>query len=64
MIEPTESESLEGLDRFADTLLQIEQEARSEPELVKAAPHNTRHARLDETRAARHPVLRWTPPAE
>jgi glycine dehydrogenase subunit 2 len=61
MIEPTESESLEGLDRFADTLLAIEQEARNDPEMVKTAPHRARHSRLDETRAARHPVLRWSP---
>ena len=63
MIEPTESESLEGLDRFADTLLAIAREARSDPETVRSAPHNTRHGRLDETRAARKPVLRWQPEA-
>jgi glycine dehydrogenase subunit 2 len=59
MIEPTESESLEGLDRFADALLAIEREAREAPEMLRTAPHRTRHARLDETRAARKPVLRW-----
>ena len=59
MIEPTESESLEGLDRFADAMLAIEREAREDPERVKSAPHRTRHSRLDETRAARHPVLVW-----
>ena len=59
MIEPTESESLEGLDRFADTLLSIAEEARTDPETVRTAPHHTRHRRLDETRAARKPVLRW-----
>ncbi|MCA9509519.1 MAG: aminomethyl-transferring glycine dehydrogenase subunit GcvPB [Myxococcota bacterium] len=63
MIEPTESESLEGLDRFVATLRAIEREAREEPELVKSAPVRARHARLDETRAARHPVLRWQRPA-
>jgi glycine cleavage system P protein (glycine dehydrogenase) subunit 2 len=63
MIEPTESESLEGLDRFADTLLTIAREAREDPERVRSAPHRTRHARLDETRAARRPVLRWQPAA-
>jgi glycine dehydrogenase subunit 2 len=62
MIEPTESESLEELDRFINTLLTIDREAREDPELVKGAPHRVRHARLDETRAARHPVLRWQPP--
>ena len=61
MIEPTESESLEGLDRFADALLAIAEEAREEPDLVRSAPHHTRRSRLDETRAARQPVLRWRP---
>ena len=62
MIEPTESESLEGLDRFAEALLAIAAEAREDPELVRSAPHHTRRSRLDETRAARQPVLRWQPP--
>jgi glycine dehydrogenase subunit 2 len=63
MIEPTESESREELDRFVAALLAIEAEARSDPELVRSAPHRTRLARLDETRAARRPVLRWQPDA-
>ena len=62
MIEPTESESLEGLDRFAEAMLAIASEAREDPELVRSAPHHTRRARLDETRAARQPLLRWQPP--
>jgi len=61
MIEPTESETPEELDRFAAALEAIEEEARRDPERVRSAPHRTRHARLDETRAARHPVLRWQP---
>jgi glycine dehydrogenase subunit 2 len=61
MIEPTESESLDGLDSFVDALFAIEAEARSDPEKVRTAPHRTRHTRLDETRAARRPVLRWQP---
>ena len=61
MIEPTESESLEGLDRFVEALLAIAQEARDDPDLVRSAPHHTRRSRLDETRAARTPVLRWKP---
>ena len=61
MIEPTESESLEGLDRFADTLLAIAEEAKRDPETVRSAPHRTRLRRLDETLAARKPVLRWQP---
>ncbi len=61
MLEPTESESKEGLDRFADALLAIADEARTDPETVRNAPHRTRRKRLDETRAARKPVLRWLP---
>jgi glycine dehydrogenase subunit 2 len=61
MIEPTESESLEGLDRFAEAMLAIAEEAREDPDLVRSAPHHTRLGRLDETRAARQPVLRWQP---
>jgi glycine dehydrogenase subunit 2 len=61
MIEPTESESLEGLDRFAEALLSIADEAKQDPDWVRTAPHRTRLARLDETRAARKPVLRWQP---
>ncbi len=61
MIEPTESEDREGLDRFADTLIEIAREAREDPEAVRSAPQRTRLTRLDETRAARKPVLRWQP---
>jgi glycine dehydrogenase subunit 2 len=61
MIEPTESESLEELDLFIDAMKSIARECQDDPELVKAAPHNTRVSRLDETAAARKPVLRWKP---
>jgi glycine dehydrogenase subunit 2 len=59
MIEPTETESQETLDAFADALLTIAEEARVDPERVRGAPHSAPVARLDETRAARRPVLRW-----
>lgn len=59
MIEPTESESIETLDAFADAMLEIAREALSCPEIVKSAPHNTVVSRLDETIAARRPILRW-----
>jgi glycine dehydrogenase subunit 2 len=62
MIEPTETESKETLDEFVAALEGIAAEARRDPEIVKSAPHATFVARLDETRAARRPVLRWTPP--
>ena len=64
MIEPTESESREELDLLVDALKQIAREATENPELVKTAPHTTRLQRLDETAAARKPVLRWRGPAE
>ncbi len=64
MIEPTESESREELDLLIDALQQIAREAAENPELVQTAPHNTRVRRMDETAAARKPVLRWQGPAE
>jgi glycine dehydrogenase subunit 2 len=64
MIEPTETETKQTLDSFADALAAIKREAAETPELVKSAPHNTRHRRLDEARAARQPRLRWTPKGE
>jgi len=61
MIEPTESESREELDLLIDALQQIAREAAENPELVQTAPHTTRVRRMDETAAARKPVLRWKP---
>src|SRR5271166_6393303 len=61
MIEPTESESLEELDLFIEAMRSIAKEVEDDPELVKTAPHSTRVSRLDETRAARNPILRWRP---
>jgi glycine dehydrogenase subunit 2 len=63
MIEPTESESLEELDLFIGAMRSIAQEVEDDPELVKTAPHSTRVSRLDETQAARKPILRWRPAA-
>jgi glycine dehydrogenase subunit 2 len=64
MIEPTESESKEELDLFVDAMQQIAREAAENPEHLLKAPHTTRLSRLDETTAARKPVLRWKGPAE
>jgi glycine dehydrogenase subunit 2 len=64
MIEPTESESREELDLLIDALKQIAREAVENPEMVQTAPHSTRVRRMDETAAARRPVLRWKGPAE
>src|SRR5437764_70307 len=63
MIEPTESESREECDLFIDAMKSIAQEAATQPEIVKTAPHTTRVRRLDEVGAARKPVLRWKPAA-
>ena len=61
MIEPTESESLEELDLFIESMRSIAREVEETPELVKSAPHSTRVSRLDEVTAARKPILRWRP---
>jgi len=62
MIEPTESESLETLDAFVASMQAIAREAREAPDLLHNAPTTTPIGRLDEARAARRPVLRWSPP--
>ena len=59
MIEPTETESKETLDEFIAVMEKILQEARENPELLLQAPQQTPVRRLDETLAARKPVLRW-----
>jgi glycine dehydrogenase subunit 2 len=61
MIEPTETETQDELDRFADALLAVIEEAGSDPERVKSAPHTTLLSRVDEVRAARTLDLRWSP---
>jgi glycine dehydrogenase subunit 2 len=61
MIEPTESESMETLDSFITAMKMIAQEAESQPDVVRAAPHTTKISRLDEAEAARKPILRWKP---
>ncbi|GAB4534713.1 MAG: aminomethyl-transferring glycine dehydrogenase subunit GcvPB [Anaerolineae bacterium] len=59
MIEPTETESKETLDAFADALARIKEEARTDPALLHGAPHSAPVTRLDEVQAARNPVLRY-----
>ena len=54
MVEPTETESKESIDRFIDAMTAIAEEAENDPELVRNAPHTTPVGRLDEARAA-HP---------
>jgi glycine dehydrogenase subunit 2 len=61
LIEPTETENKQTLDEFVDAMGAISREAHEAPQKVKSAPHHTMLRRLDETRAARKPVLRWVP---
>src|SRR5436190_11878039 len=63
LIEPTETESVETLDAFADALIAIAREASEDPEVVTSAPHDAPVGRLDEATAARQPNLRWRPMA-
>jgi glycine dehydrogenase subunit 2 len=63
LIEPTETESVETLDAFADALNEIAREAEGDPDLVTSAPHTSPVGRLDEATAARQPNLRWRPMA-
>jgi glycine dehydrogenase subunit 2 len=60
MIEPTETECKRELDQFADALIAIAKEVEQEPELVLGAPYSTRTSKVDETAAARKPVLKWS----
>jgi glycine dehydrogenase subunit 2 len=63
LIEPTETESKEELDRFIAAMKEIAAEAASQPELVKAAPHTMPVKRLDDVKAARELDLTWKRPA-
>ncbi|MYL33500.1 aminomethyl-transferring glycine dehydrogenase subunit GcvPB [Pontibacillus yanchengensis] len=60
MVEPTETEAKETLDEFISVMKQISKEVEEKPEVVQEAPHTTIVSRLDETTAARKPVLRYT----
>ena len=59
MIEPTENESKETIDAFIDVMHKIAEEAKSDPELVKTAPHNTPIGRVDDVLAAKQPVTTY-----
>jgi glycine dehydrogenase subunit 2 len=62
MIEPTETESKQTLDAFAAVMLMISEEAHTQPDLLRSAPHKTPFGRLDEVKAARELVLCcWLP---
>ncbi len=59
MIEPTETETKENLDKFADIMIRIAKENEESPELLHEAPHNTAVGRVDDVLASRKPVLTW-----
>lgn len=59
MIEPTESEPKEELERFANAIKEILKEAKENPELVKNAPYKSFRRRLDEVKAARNPKINY-----
>jgi glycine dehydrogenase subunit 2 len=60
MIEPTETESKESIDRFIEAMIQIAKEAEENPDLVRQAPQRVKVRRLDEVLAARKPKLKWS----
>ncbi len=60
MMEPTETESKEGLDRFIETMIAIANEAEESPDLLRQAPRKVKVRRLDEVLAARKPKLKWS----
>ncbi len=60
MMEPTETENKESLDRFIETMIKIAKEAEENPDLLRQAPQKVKVRRLDEVLAARKPKLKWT----
>ncbi|WIV12632.1 aminomethyl-transferring glycine dehydrogenase subunit GcvPB [Proteiniborus sp. MB09-C3] len=60
MVEPTETESVETLDGFIETMIKIAEEAEKDPNLLKEAPHNTPVRRIDEAKAAKDLILKWS----
>ena len=59
MIEPTENESKETIDGFIAVMRQIAEEAKTNPDEVKSAPHCTPIGRVDDVLAAKHPIVTW-----
>ncbi|MFA5523603.1 MAG: aminomethyl-transferring glycine dehydrogenase subunit GcvPB [Tissierellales bacterium] len=60
MVEPTETESVETLDGFIDAMIKIAEEAEKDPQMLKEAPHNTPVRRIDEAKAAKDLILKWS----
>ncbi|MBD3164344.1 aminotransferase class V-fold PLP-dependent enzyme [Candidatus Woesearchaeota archaeon] len=61
MIEPTETENKDTLDKFAHALIKIKEQAATAPKIIKNSPYKTPVKRLDEVQAARKPVLKFSP---
>ena len=59
MIEPTENESKDTIDGFIAVMRKIAEEARTNPDIVKSAPHNTPIGRVDDVLAAKQPVVKF-----
>ena len=59
MIEPAENESKETMDGFIEVMRRIAEEAKTEPDTVKNAPHNTPIGRVDDVLAAKHPIVTY-----
>ena len=64
LIEPTETESKAGLDQFIAALRNVAERAKAGDESMKQAPYYAPRRRLDETLAARKPILNWSPPED
>ena len=64
LIEPTETESKQEIDAFADAMIEIKEQAHSNPEAIKQAPITTPVRRLDDVRAARQLDVAWQPPVD
>lgn len=64
LVEPTETESKAAIDQFIGALRSVAERAKAGDELLKSAPHFAPRRRLDETQAARKPILVWQEPEE
>ena len=64
LVEPTETESKAALDQFIGAFRSVAERAKAGDPGLKTAPHFAPRSRLDETQAARKPVLTWRPPLE
>lgn len=64
MIEPTETESLESIDKFIDAMIEIRKEIETDPDILHTAPNTTHISRVDEVAAARNPIIRYMKPEE